>query len=315
MQNFGNKTITVVVPVYKGGLLARKAIQSLIDQTYKPIDIIVINDGSPLVEDRKLPEVFGHRIRYVEQENRGLCHALNHAIFDLVSTPLIARLDQDDWSCPDRLLKQVALLEDEQADACFCAVDKVTLRSKPLARHPDNLLEPVMYSPRLHGGIAHSTLLARVDFLRSLGGYDQALYPCDDLDLSIRMSQAGKVMVHHEPLVNYLIHGDANTFPTFWQMEIKTKYLHQYIDRIGERESFENWFDRVGRHLASNRRERRLSYGRMYYRQAGLRIGTGRYLSGSAYLAAACAMNPKFFLTRFNGSLRFLARKSSKSGG
>lgn len=304
----GNTAVTVVVPIYMGGAMARRAIQSLIDQTYEPVEVLVINDGSPMAEDHRLPEIFGGRIRYVEQENRGLCSTLNRAIFELVSTPLIARLDQDDWSAADRLMKQIALLEAEEANVCFCAVNKITERLRPLARHPDRLSTPVAYSPRQHGCIAHSTLLARTDFLRTLGGYDPELYPCDDLDLSIRISQRGKAMVHHEPLVSYLIHGASNTFPTFWQMEIKTKYLYRYIDVPDNRESFADWFEREGRHLASDRRERRLGHGRMYYRQAGLRIGTGRYLSGTAYLTAAFALNPKFFMTRFTGSLRFLAR-------
>jgi glycosyltransferase involved in cell wall biosynthesis len=299
--------VTVVVPVFKGGALARRAVQSLLAQTYGNLEILVIDDGSPLAEDASLGEQFGARIRFVAQPNTGLCGALNRALFEIVRTPLVARLDQDDWSAPERIETQVKTLLDSGAIACFTRLHKVTESGRVMAIHPLDSAATFAYDPACHGCIAHSTLLARTDILRGLGGYDAELYPCDDFDLSIRLWRAGRVVVCGAPLVRYLVHDEGNTFSHFWDMELKTRYVLAKLRDDQPVPPFAQWRTAGGKEAALGVMDRVQGLGRMYYRRAGIRIGNGRWLRGGAYLLAALLLNPRFFLRRIAHSLALRA--------
>jgi len=74
--------VSVVIPVYNGHKYLREAIESVVNQTYRDVEIIVVNDGS--TDDGKTRAVakqYGSKIRYIEQENRGggqRAHGIGH---------------------------------------------------------------------------------------------------------------------------------------------------------------------------------------------------------------------------------------------
>jgi glycosyltransferase involved in cell wall biosynthesis len=301
--------VTVVVPVYKGGEFVHATIESLLAQTYPALRILVICDGSPDAADHQLGQRYGARIDFFDQANMGLCATLNRAIDQLVHTPLIARCDQDDVSHPTRIEEQVRALTELRADACFTKINKVVQVGKVLAVHPDVPQALYAYDPEVHGAIVHSTLLARTDFLRHLGGYRKEMYPCDDFDLCLRMSKAGKVVVVGRSLVDYRLHDEANTFKYFWDMQTKTSYLLWSYRQTGPETSFVDWFEAHGRQEAASVRARVAGLGRLYYRQAGVRLGSGKYISGGGLLALSLLLSPSFTLGRFFNAARTLARR------
>lgn len=102
--------ISVILPIYNGGVYLREAVQSILDQSYKDFELIIINDGSKDESWRILQEYGDSRIRLYDQENQGLVATLNRGI-DLSNGKYIARMDQDDYSKPNRLEKQIDFLE------------------------------------------------------------------------------------------------------------------------------------------------------------------------------------------------------------
>lgn len=106
--------VTVLLPTYNASRYFRQAIESVLNQTFKDFELLIVDDGS--TDDTvEIAKTFGDpRIRIKENpENKGLVRGLNQGL-DLARGEYIARMDQDDISLPDRLERQVDFLEKNQ---------------------------------------------------------------------------------------------------------------------------------------------------------------------------------------------------------
>lgn len=105
------KKVSVIIPFYNGVEWLGEAVQSILDQTYKNTEIIVVNDGSP--EDiTPFLERYGDKIVYRYQENQGSAAARNLGL-SLASGEYIAYEDADDIWLPTKLEKQIAFMEEK----------------------------------------------------------------------------------------------------------------------------------------------------------------------------------------------------------
>ena len=110
-------TVTVLIPSYNMGSTLPAAIDSIINQTYKDWELLVINDGS-LDKTREIlkPYNSNYKIRIIHnRENLGLIRTLNKGL-KLSRGKYIVRLDADDYSLPNRLERQIPLIEKENID-------------------------------------------------------------------------------------------------------------------------------------------------------------------------------------------------------
>lgn len=110
--------ISVIIPTYNGFDRLKKTIQSVLDQTFAPAEVIVIDDGST---DRT-PEVasmFADRIRYIRTQNGGQQRARNYGV-GLSTGNLIALLDHDDMWDPEYLAEVNALVRSNSVDVTLC---------------------------------------------------------------------------------------------------------------------------------------------------------------------------------------------------
>lgn len=108
-----NIKVSVVLPVYNGASYLSSAIKSILNQTHGNFELIVLNDGSKDDSEGIIQSLQAKdkRIKYIKNEiNLGLIATLNKG-FDAASGKYIARMDQDDISCPERLRLQVEFLE------------------------------------------------------------------------------------------------------------------------------------------------------------------------------------------------------------
>jgi hypothetical protein len=97
--------VSVIIPVYNGEQFIEEALESVFAQTFRDFEVIVINDGSTDGTHARLAK-YGNRIRYFEQENRGLAATRGRGVA-LAQGPLIAFLDADDVWLPEKLDRQV----------------------------------------------------------------------------------------------------------------------------------------------------------------------------------------------------------------
>lgn len=160
-------TISVIMPVYNAGKYLEEAIQSILNQTYKDFEFIIINDGST-DESLKVIEKYKNlddRIVLINRENRGLIASLNEGI-EKAHGEYIARMDADDISLNTRFEKQIKLMEYKQLDICGCHY----ARLNEYGKYIDTIYTPlddnslVLYLI-LAVPFAHGSAMIRKDFI------------------------------------------------------------------------------------------------------------------------------------------------------
>lgn len=107
------KKVSVIIPFYNGADWLCEAVQSVLDQTYKNFEIIVVNDGSPENIEPFL-EKFGDKVIYRYKENGGAATARNLAL-SIATGDYIAFLDSDDIWLPEKTEKQIAFMKERGA--------------------------------------------------------------------------------------------------------------------------------------------------------------------------------------------------------
>jgi len=111
----GGPLVSVVIPCFNAGRLVGDAIRSALNQTYRPIEVIVLNDGS-IDESEQIIRSFGDSIRSESGPNRGACIARNRGLA-VSRGELIQFLDADDLLHPEKVARQVKELRDDDAIA------------------------------------------------------------------------------------------------------------------------------------------------------------------------------------------------------
>lgn len=115
--------ISVVIPSYNRGKVILRSIDSVLNQTYKNIELIVVDDYSTDDTMDIVKNIGDNRIKYIKLEkNSGACIARNRGI-DEAMGEFIAFNDSDDIWHSDKLEKQIAFLEEQNADVVSCAMD------------------------------------------------------------------------------------------------------------------------------------------------------------------------------------------------
>ncbi|MEO8513953.1 MAG: glycosyltransferase [Ignavibacteria bacterium] len=102
--------ISVLMPAYNCGKYIKSAVSSLLNQTFKEFELIIIDDGSTDNSEEIISAFKDSRINYKKTENKGTSAALNYGI-SLCSSQWIARIDSDDINVPSRLEKQISFIE------------------------------------------------------------------------------------------------------------------------------------------------------------------------------------------------------------
>lgn len=103
--------VSVIIPVYNGERYLSEAIKSIVTQTYQPLEIIIVDDGSSDAS-AQVAQTFGKSVRYVFQPHTGIGAALNRGI-ELAQGTLFAFLDQDDLWISNKIQLQIAAIEND----------------------------------------------------------------------------------------------------------------------------------------------------------------------------------------------------------
>jgi glycosyltransferase involved in cell wall biosynthesis len=121
-----NPLISIIVPAYKVEKYLRRCINSIINQTYTNLEIILVDDGSPDNCGKICDEYAGkdQRIKVIHKENGGLSDARNRGL-DIAKGEYIGFIDSDDWIKEDYIEKLLNLINDYNADISICNLVKV----------------------------------------------------------------------------------------------------------------------------------------------------------------------------------------------
>jgi glycosyltransferase involved in cell wall biosynthesis len=203
--------ITVLLPVYRPQLsYLRYAIDSMLNQTFDNFTLLVVEAASEVVIDEMMTKLNDDRVvhhRFAGQAS--LVDQLNCGL-QLARTPLIARMDGDDWSFPERLQLQYEFLQQHPEVAVvgsqLCIMDE---HDRPLGRrqYPTEPGHIAATLPR-YNAIAHPSVMYRTDPILQAGGYCFRSYPAnEDYELWCRLVQQGYLLANLEQtLLRYRIH-------------------------------------------------------------------------------------------------------------
>ncbi len=175
--------VSVIVPVFNGEKYLKEAIESILAQSYRPIEVIVVDDGST-DGSAEAAKFFVPRVRYVFQFHDGLGAALNHGI-SLSRGDFLAFLDADDLWAEDKLIRQVMVLDNDPGlDAVFGHVKQFW--SPELAKNNKIRVQPEKRPGFLKGAM----LIRRAAFFR-VGTFDTRWEVGDYIDWFLKASEIG----------------------------------------------------------------------------------------------------------------------------
>lgn len=213
--------VSVVIPAYNHEKYVAECLHSVINQTYKNIEIIVIDDGSTDNTADVIEQIVASSnrdIRFVKKSNEGLIKTLNQSIV-LVKGEYVAFLASDDVWLKDKLEKQVAAMADHPdcafsyTDCYFAYKDHLTdVRYSSYKKHLNRMVKgkpfPFFNILIKENLVITTTVLMRTQFLRKAGLFDDQLV-FEDYDMWLRLAKLGTTVYLNEPLAYYRLH-DTN---------------------------------------------------------------------------------------------------------
>lgn len=176
--------VSVIIPVYNGERFLRAALESVFAQMHRPIEVIVVDDGSK-DESGAIAQSFPE-VRYIRQENQGVAAARNNGI-EVARGEFFAFLDQDDLWTPEKLKFQVGHLLNNP-DLGY------TLSQQQFFLEPGTTLPPWFRKELLstvHTGWVLGTLVVRRTVFEQVGGFATGYSAANDSDWFFRAKAAG----------------------------------------------------------------------------------------------------------------------------
>ena len=201
-----DRQVAVVIPTFNRGWIVSEAIDSVLGQTCRDFELIVIDDGSEddtqTILNRYVRSEHGGKIRVIRQENRGVSAARNRGIRE-ASGRFIALLDSDDLWLPEKLEKQMEFFG-QNPDAMICQTQETWIRNgrrvNPKKRHekPSGWIFEPSLSLCL---VSPSAVMFRKELVEAVGLFDETLPACEDYDLWLRVSLDYPVHLIDEELI------------------------------------------------------------------------------------------------------------------
>ena len=202
--------VSVVIPTFNAARYVPQAVASVLDQTYAPLQVIVVDDGST-DNTTEVLEPFLERIEYHRQENRGASAARNLGI-DLATGKYIAFLDADDLWAPGKTARQVRVLEENpDFGLVHCdtsVIDDTGAIVKPSANRFRQTRNGKVFEEFFSSDVSlalTSAVLMRADCLEKVSGFDDRFPVLQDYGLFLDVSWHFPVWYIDEPLASYRV--------------------------------------------------------------------------------------------------------------
>jgi glycosyltransferase involved in cell wall biosynthesis len=223
--------VSIIVPFYNCPYIGQ-ALESLINQTYASMEIIVVDDGSTQYTELIEPYLF--RIRYIRKKNGGTASALNMGIKNLTGE-YFAWLSADDLFYPTKLEKQIEFMQTNEAKISYCSAininpNKIQLNPPTGSEYPDKLhfLKDLSKKCTING----CTVMAKMEVFDEIGLFDESLLYTHDYDLWLRAVQKYEFYFLNEPLVLYRVHKEMSSIKFKSQIVKEVQKIRKKYERI-----------------------------------------------------------------------------------
>ncbi len=230
-EPYGLPPVSVIMAVYNGEPYIGEAIESVLGQTHRDFEFIVVNDGSTDRTGEILDDYAARdgRIRVISQENADQPSSLNRALAE-AEHEWVAILDADDVCMPHRLETQLRVLRREPSVRVLGShavwMNQWGKERGVRAFGPESVEE---FEDLIGRGenvvIVHSTAMMHRRAVLSLGGYDDGFGPAADIELWSRVSDEHAVITLPEPLIYYRVHPSNMSITRFFEQRLMTRWI------------------------------------------------------------------------------------------
>jgi len=231
-----NSLVSVVITTYNREKSIGRAVESVLSQTYKNIELIIVDDGSiDGTKETIRPYLLDQRVRYIYEDNKGCADAMNNGIV-AAKGKYIAILDSDDFWCDkNKIEKQVDFLE---KNTDYVLVGGGAIMTDQKGKEIVSYLLPeddadIRKEILVNNVFAHVTVLFKKEAWEKVGGYDKN-YWMEDWDLLLKMGRVGKLHNIQEIFTSYLGHQRNNpsdfdkNYIRLEQLKLKIKLKKKY---------------------------------------------------------------------------------------
>ena len=208
MQN--EPLVSVIIPTYNRGWLILDSINSVLNQTYKNIELIVVDDCSTDDTEKTVKSIDDSRIKYIKLEkNSGACVARNKGI-EISRGEFIAFNDSDDLWITTKLEKQLCFLKNYNADIVICKMECRTPKNKFIHNFPNiDQNKQISYEEILKYNCASTqTIFGKSECFRNVM-FDTRMPRLQDWDEVLRLSQKFSVFYQNKILVHTFFQKDS----------------------------------------------------------------------------------------------------------
>lgn len=207
----GTPRVSIVIPAYNRVEMLRRAVASVLAQSWRDLEVLVVDDGSAHDIAAILSAFDDPRLKVIRHDtNRGASAARNTGI-QAAAGEFVAFLDSDDEWLPNCVERRLASFD---AAGPETVVAYAGVRVVPPVKPPrDQYLRGDLSQALVVRNVIGSTscVMARRTALLAIGGFDETLPSCQDWDLYIRLARLGPFEVVEELLVLYYVHDDSIT--------------------------------------------------------------------------------------------------------
>ena len=204
--------ISVVMTAYNAERYVSETVRSVLNQTVKTFEFIIVNDGSTDTTPAIL-EAFAKqdsRIRVLHIENSGIPKAANVGLAEC-RAEFVARIDSDDLAKPTRFAQQLPYIQQHKLVALGTWHDLIDEHGRFLRVQPTPVDNESIQRGALqgHGTICNPTSLIRLKPLLDLGGYSEDFPSAEDLDMWLRLGEVGRLGNLPVSLTQYRLHPNS----------------------------------------------------------------------------------------------------------
>lgn len=221
--------VSILITTYNSADFVEDTVRSIMDQTYKNIEIVIVDDSSTdntVKTLRKLSKEDERIKLFMNKKNLGVPKNMNKGI-NKCNGKYIAVLDGDDWAYPYRIEEQVKFMEEHTdivLSSGYMDICNEELKSKTIRRYPlsDTEIREAMvrYDP-----ISHPASIWKREALIKTGLYNSNFPICMDYDLIVRISEFGKYANIPKPLIKYRVREKSETGRKIRQTQMYSFYI------------------------------------------------------------------------------------------
>lgn len=221
--------VSIIIPFYNCSYVDQ-AIQSALDQTYKNIEIIVVDDGSTIFTEKIKP--FLGKVLYLKKENGGTATALNQGI-RAATGEYIAWLSSDDYFLPEKVSRQISFMLNNNAEVSFTNFDSIDKNNQVIfpwsGERFSDIENGVYHAFLLRNPVIGCTVVMKKDIFDKVGYFNPYHRYTQDYDMWLRLLISGFKMYYlDEVLTKFRQHEKSGTsrFRPEMEKEIVTIESH-----------------------------------------------------------------------------------------